>query len=80
MQRGLILFRSDGSALGGIMMDLLLHRNSGLVGLEPAFPVTIQTIDPVLTGRRRLAWLLHTLRLGGSGRGGLFRSEVEQVS
>ncbi len=76
---GLVLFRSDGSALYGMMMDQLLHRNLGLVGLEPAFPVTIETVDPVLAGRRRLAWLLHTLRLGGSRRGGLFRGGVEQV-
>jgi hypothetical protein len=82
-QFGIILFTIDGRPPHHMMTDLLLRRNSRLVGLEPALPVTIDTIDPVLAGHRRSAWLRHTRRsdwsrrvFGASRRGSLFRGGV----
>ena len=59
-QRGLILFRSDSRPPREMMTDLPLRRNRRLAGLEPASPVTIEMIDPVLAVRRRPAWSRRT--------------------
>jgi hypothetical protein len=64
-----------------VMMNRLLHRRDPLGGLEPAFAVAVETIDPVLAFGRRLAWLRQALLVGGNLRGGFRRSRsglVEQ--
>ena len=62
----------------GAMTNLLLHRDL-LSGLEPAFAVAFQTIDPAMAGRRRLARPRQALLFRGSGRRSLTGSDIEQV-
>ena len=61
------------------MTNLFLHRRDPLSGLEPAFAVAVETIDPALAGRRRLAGPRQALLFRGSGRSGLRGSGVEEV-
>lgn len=80
-QRGTILLGRDHRLLRGMMTDLLLHRNSPRVRLEPAFPVAVEMVDPVLAWRGRLAGLRHALLSGGrsSRSSGFLGGGVEQV-
>ena len=70
-QRRFILRWRHNRLLRGMMMGLLFRRNIRLIGLEPAFPMTVETINPVLTWRR-LAGLQQAFLLRGGRRGGFF--------
>ena len=67
-QRDLVLLGSDDWPLRDITINRLVHRMSRFGGLEPAFAVTIEMIEPVLAQHRRVAGLQHA-RLAGAGTG-----------
>ena len=77
--RGLVLLGSGDTRLRGAMTNLLLHRGL-LSGLEPAFAVAVETVDPALAGRRRLAGPRQALlfRFRGSRRRGLRGATLNQ--